>query len=142
MTSVPISLALSAGEPAGIGPDLCLDAACRTWPARLVAFADRQMLAERARRLGIAVDHVGERPAEPGEPAVECGVAYAAMQLGDQIAECGVVALGREWLVECVARVGPEHSAIGGGRVARRLRCHGERDVARGACCVVGKRSL
>jgi len=56
MKDVPISLALSAGEPAGIGPDLCLSAASAEWPARLVAFADREMLAERARQLGIDVE--------------------------------------------------------------------------------------
>jgi 4-hydroxythreonine-4-phosphate dehydrogenase len=49
-------LALSAGEPAGIGPDLCLRAACSEWPRRLVAFADRTLLADRARQLGIDVD--------------------------------------------------------------------------------------
>jgi 4-hydroxythreonine-4-phosphate dehydrogenase len=49
-------LALSAGEPAGIGPDLCLRVACSAWPRRLVVFADRTLLADRARRLGIEVE--------------------------------------------------------------------------------------
>ena len=49
------SLALSAGEPAGIGPDLCLRAACSAWPVRLVAVADRELLAERARQLRLDV---------------------------------------------------------------------------------------
>ena len=56
MRNVPVPLALSAGEPAGIGPDLCLVAARSAWPARLVAFADRRMLVERARQLGLDVE--------------------------------------------------------------------------------------
>ncbi|HEY3808506.1 MAG TPA: 4-hydroxythreonine-4-phosphate dehydrogenase PdxA [Steroidobacteraceae bacterium] len=48
-------LALTAGEPAGIGPELCLAAAARArdWP--LVCVADRDLLAERAAQLGLAV---------------------------------------------------------------------------------------
>ncbi|HXN10394.1 MAG TPA: 4-hydroxythreonine-4-phosphate dehydrogenase PdxA [Steroidobacteraceae bacterium] len=44
-------IALSAGEPAGIGPELCLAAAqqARSWP--LVCIADRALLAGRAQRL-------------------------------------------------------------------------------------------
>ena len=47
--------ALTAGEPAGIGPDLCLAVACmpRRWP--LVCLADRELLRARADRLGLAV---------------------------------------------------------------------------------------
>src|SRR5262245_59618403 len=70
MSDAHIALALSAGEPAGIGPDLCLSAACAEWPARLVVFADRQMLAARAHQLGVAVEidaYVpGQTPHRPG----------------------------------------------------------------------------
>jgi 4-hydroxythreonine-4-phosphate dehydrogenase len=48
-------IALTAGEPAGIGPDLCLVAASkpRSWP--LVCLGDRELLAVRARRLRLPV---------------------------------------------------------------------------------------
>jgi 4-hydroxythreonine-4-phosphate dehydrogenase len=46
-------IALTAGEPAGVGPDLCLELARRAWPCELVCLADRHMLQERARRLGL-----------------------------------------------------------------------------------------
>lgn len=61
--SAPI--ALTVGEPAGIGPDLCLAAACmpRSWP--LVCIGDRELLRARARQLGVAVDFVNyERGAD------------------------------------------------------------------------------
>jgi len=47
-------IALTAGEPAGIGPDLCLMVAQRAWPCELVCIADRSMLVQRAQRLGLA----------------------------------------------------------------------------------------
>jgi 4-hydroxythreonine-4-phosphate dehydrogenase len=49
-------IALTAGEPAGIGPDLCLAAASmtRAWP--LICLADRDLLALRARRLNLEID--------------------------------------------------------------------------------------
>jgi len=48
-------IALTAGEPAGIGPDLCLAAACmpRRWP--LVCIGDRDLLRARADQLGLAI---------------------------------------------------------------------------------------
>jgi len=49
------AIALTSGEPAGIGPDLCLAAACRPreWP--LVCLGDRDMLQQRATALGLKI---------------------------------------------------------------------------------------
>lgn len=48
-------LILTSGEPAGIGPDLCLAVAEREWACDLVVAADSNVLAERARALGLDV---------------------------------------------------------------------------------------
>ncbi|HEY6452764.1 MAG TPA: 4-hydroxythreonine-4-phosphate dehydrogenase PdxA [Steroidobacteraceae bacterium] len=50
------AIALPSGEPAGIGPDLCLAAAAaaRAWP--LVCLGDRAMLAQRDRALGLGIE--------------------------------------------------------------------------------------
>ena len=42
---------MTAGEPAGIGPDLCVELARRRLPARIVVVADRELLKARARLL-------------------------------------------------------------------------------------------
>lgn len=42
---------MTAGEPAGIGPDLCIGLARQRLPARCVVIADRELLKQRARRL-------------------------------------------------------------------------------------------
>ncbi|SDO36657.1 4-hydroxythreonine-4-phosphate dehydrogenase PdxA [Pseudomonas jinjuensis] len=81
--------ALTPGEPAGIGPDLCLLLAREAQPHPLVAIASRTLLAERAAQLGLDIDlqesgpgNWPQRPAPAGSlyvwdtplgAAVECG---------------------------------------------------------------------
>lgn len=50
------TLALTSGEPAGIGPDLCVALAQHTLPARVVVLGDADLLRARASLLGISVD--------------------------------------------------------------------------------------
>jgi 4-hydroxythreonine-4-phosphate dehydrogenase len=48
-------IALTSGEPAGIGPELCLALAAQELPCELVCFGDRALLEERAHTLRSAV---------------------------------------------------------------------------------------
>lgn len=48
-------LAITAGEPAGIGPDLCVRLAAEPPGFPLVVIADRELLQQRAEQLGIAL---------------------------------------------------------------------------------------
>ncbi|WP_152205414.1 4-hydroxythreonine-4-phosphate dehydrogenase PdxA [Marinobacter changyiensis] len=50
-----VTLALTPGEPAGIGPELCLAIALESRAAGLVAIADMGLLASRAQQLGLEV---------------------------------------------------------------------------------------
>ncbi len=54
--SPPPLVAVTAGEPAGIGPDLCVLLTQRRLPARVVVIADATLLRDRARTLGISGD--------------------------------------------------------------------------------------
>jgi 4-hydroxythreonine-4-phosphate dehydrogenase len=49
-------IAVTAGEPAGIGPDLCAIAAAGRFDARLVFVGDRAVIADRAARRGLSFD--------------------------------------------------------------------------------------
>lgn len=49
-------IAVTSGEPAGVGPELCLSLAQRKFPARLVVLGDRDLLAARASQLGATLD--------------------------------------------------------------------------------------
>ena len=51
-------LAMTTGEPAGIGPDVVLAASQSSWPGQLVAIGDRSLLEARAAALGIDVTFV------------------------------------------------------------------------------------
>ncbi|QTH65406.1 4-hydroxythreonine-4-phosphate dehydrogenase PdxA [Psychrosphaera ytuae] len=56
-------IAITPGEPAGIGPDLVLKIAQQEWPAQLIALADKEMLLQRAEQLGLPISLVDFDPA-------------------------------------------------------------------------------
>jgi len=65
--SVIPRLIITAGEPAGIGPDIVIKAAQQDWPAEIVCIADRTLMEVRARQLGLKLVLV---PANPNAPPV------------------------------------------------------------------------
>ncbi len=50
-----IRIALTPGEPAGIGPDLAIQIAQQNWPIEIVVIADKQLLLDRAKLLGLPI---------------------------------------------------------------------------------------
>lgn len=62
-------LVLTCGEPAGVGPELCLALAMRDWPFQLVIAGDPGVLAARADALGLALrfDQYAAGQAAPSE---------------------------------------------------------------------------
>ncbi|SNB59065.1 4-hydroxythreonine-4-phosphate dehydrogenase [Marinobacter sp. es.042] len=70
--SKPVVLALTAGEPAGIGPELCLQLALEARSAGVVVVASRPLLEARAKQMNLAVEL---RAWQPGEsPEMEAGL--------------------------------------------------------------------
>ena len=66
----PQRFAVTPGEPAGIGPDLCLLLASQPQPHPLIAITSRDLLLERAAQLGVAVDLLDVAPGNwPDVPA-------------------------------------------------------------------------
>lgn len=63
MRKTPPRLALTPGEPAGIGPDLCVQLAQTDHPWQLVAIADPTLLQARARQLGLPLEIIAFDPA-------------------------------------------------------------------------------
>src|SRR6185295_12987043 len=68
-------IALTSGEPAGIGPELCLAVARTPVPCELVCLGDRDLLAERSRQLGWQIalrdydtTQASQRASRPHEP--------------------------------------------------------------------------
>ena len=54
----PVLIAVTSGEPAGVGPELCLkltELQQRILPARLIVLGDKNLLAARAKMLGVPI---------------------------------------------------------------------------------------
>ena len=122
-------LALVPGEPAGVGPELCVRALQRPWAADLEVFGDAGVLLSAARRIGLplerpspdtlsapggrfALHHLpGAATAEPGRPHP----ANAASTIAALLAAADACSAGR-----CQGMVtGPVHkAAINDGGIA------------------------
>ncbi len=63
-------IAVTSGEPAGIGPELCLRLAEKSFPARVVVLADRELMRARAAQTGSTVRLREWGPAVLPEPDV------------------------------------------------------------------------
>jgi 4-hydroxythreonine-4-phosphate dehydrogenase len=55
VTARPPRLIVTSGEPAGIGPDLCLAIAAYEWPCDVVVAADIELLKQRAQQLQLSI---------------------------------------------------------------------------------------
>ena len=53
-----MTVAITSGEPAGVGPELCLRIVEREWPVRLVVLGDIELMRSRAAALGSSVQIV------------------------------------------------------------------------------------
>jgi 4-hydroxythreonine-4-phosphate dehydrogenase len=82
LTSAPVAIAVTSGEPAGIGPDLCVRLAERRWPNRIVLFGDIELLRDRARRLGAGVRLV---PYANGDAAIPGAIEVAHYPLAADV---------------------------------------------------------
>ena len=82
-------IALTSGEPAGVGPELCLAIAQRDLPCEIVCLADRDLLAERGRQVGLSTvlrpyDEGIRQPHERGTLTV-CHQSTAATSTAGQL---------------------------------------------------------
>ncbi len=86
-------IAVTSGEPAGIGPELCLALTQREFPARIVVLGDRGLIEERAHRLGrstagLEILHVPLAvPSTPGQLDV-ANAGYVLAMLDQALAGC------------------------------------------------------
>ncbi|MCL2076622.1 MAG: 4-hydroxythreonine-4-phosphate dehydrogenase PdxA [Betaproteobacteria bacterium] len=80
-------IAVASGEPAGIGPDICLKLANSDLAeeCRLVILADRDLLLGRARECSLAADFLDYEPDVPAWlPSSACGVKASGREVGGE----------------------------------------------------------
>ena len=76
-----LRIAVTPGEPAGIGPDLCVQLVQTARPAEIVCVADPQLLNTRARELGLPLEVAEFDPGAPPAPTVAGRVLVAPVSL-------------------------------------------------------------
>ena len=93
-----ISLALTPGEPAGVGPDLLIQTVQKAHKHVLVAFADPDLLLSRASQLGLPLTLV-----EPSDrPAVASELAVVPIRLSEPVVP-GQLAVGNaQYVLDCI----------------------------------------
>jgi 4-hydroxythreonine-4-phosphate dehydrogenase len=85
-----LRIAITPGEPAGIGPDLLITLAQQAWDAQLVVLADAKLLKERAKLLGLPINLIEFDENAPAK-ATPAGCVYIhQVNLGDDV-ELGVL---------------------------------------------------
>lgn len=75
-------IAITPGEPAGIGPDLVLKIAERDWPAELVVIADPALIEQRAAQLGSEISLRHYDPSAQAKPQQKGTLTIAPVTLG------------------------------------------------------------
>ncbi|RIA21519.1 4-hydroxythreonine-4-phosphate dehydrogenase [Ectopseudomonas oleovorans] len=99
--------ALTPGEPAGIGPDLCLLLAREKQPEALVAIASRQLLAERAIQLGLDIELLSAEPGQwPDSPAAAGSLYVWDTPLAAQAEPGKLAPANAEYVLETLTRAG------------------------------------
>ncbi len=78
-------LAVTPGEPAGIGPDLVLQIAQQDWPHQLVVIADPVLLRERAALLGLPIELEPYDARQPAQPQRAGTLTVCSVSLGTSV---------------------------------------------------------
>lgn len=77
-------LALTPGEPAGIGPDICLEIAMHDHPFEVVVVASTDLLLQRAKQLGLSIELYEFSPQAPVKPHSKGRLAVLPVELADR----------------------------------------------------------
>ena len=74
-------IAITPGEPAGIGPDLVLELTKQDWPVELVLCADPELILSRAKILGKTIELIEYNPSIPAQPQRAGTLTIAPMKM-------------------------------------------------------------
>lgn len=80
-----LRIAITPGEPAGIGPDLLIKLTQKDWPAQLVAVADAKLLTDRARLLGLTLQIIPFDPDAAPQPTKAGSIYCLQVDLGADV---------------------------------------------------------
>ena len=78
-----IRIAVTPGEPAGIGPDLLIKLVQHAWSAQLVAIADKELLNQRANQLGLPLRLIEFDADEPAKANKATELYYTQIDMAE-----------------------------------------------------------
>ncbi|MFP3873178.1 MAG: 4-hydroxythreonine-4-phosphate dehydrogenase PdxA [Thiohalophilus sp.] len=100
MIRPPCTLAVTPGEPAGIGPDLIIQAAQQPRATPLVAIADPDLLEQRARQLGLPLSL---QPWAPDKPVTDAGrLSVQAVPLAEPVTAGRLTPANAAYVLACL----------------------------------------
>ena len=77
-------IAITPGEPAGIGPDLVITIVQKDWPMQLVIIASKSLMVERAKQLNLPLIIKNYDPEQPATPHVAGTLTIISIDLPEQ----------------------------------------------------------
>jgi 4-hydroxythreonine-4-phosphate dehydrogenase len=80
-----LRIAITPGEPAGIGPDLVIKLAQKAWTEQLVAVVDHSIIEQRAKELGESITLLPFDPDSKVEPAPAGSLYYLQVDKGNEV---------------------------------------------------------
>lgn len=107
-----LRIAITPGEPAGIGPDLLLTLAQQQWDAQLVVIGDAQLLQTRAKQLGLNINLLAFDETQAAKVAPAGSVYLHQVDLGAEV-ELGVLNDGNGQYVLDTLRIACEKNMDG-----------------------------
>ena len=104
MTVLSKRIALTPGEPAGIGPDLCIQLAQQAQPDELVAIADPALLQARAEVLGLPLQLRRYAPDQAARPTLAGELCYLPIELAAPVQAGQLDSLNAHYVIATLER--------------------------------------
>ncbi len=102
MSIEAVRIAFTPGEPAGIGPDLCVQLAQQTRTSNLVVVADPDLLTKRAKRLGLRLKIEQFNPSAPAVTAEPGKLCVLPIPLATNSEPGELVPDNADYVLECL----------------------------------------
>lgn len=101
-----LRIAITPGEPAGIGPDLVLALARQDWPVELVVCANAELMQQRAEQLGLNVHFRPYQPAQAAQPQQTGTLTIANFALSEPVVAGELNAANGRYVVDTLHAAG------------------------------------
>ncbi len=101
-----LRIAITPGEPAGIGPDLVLALARQDWPVELVVCANAELMQQRAEQLGLNVHFIPYQSIQAAQPQQAGTLTIANFALSEPVVAGQLNAANGRYVVDTLHAAG------------------------------------